>query len=118
MKDRFIHHEIQYIEFLSPDIRRIKEFYTHVFGWKFVDYGDRYSAFSGQYIDGGFASGKTIPGSMLVIIYSEALAVTLEDVARAGGKITKPIFSFPGGYRFEFEDPDGNRLAVWSTVNV
>jgi predicted enzyme related to lactoylglutathione lyase len=34
-------------------------------------------------------------------------------VRKAGGKIVKPIFSFPGGRRFHFTDPSGNELAVW-----
>jgi predicted enzyme related to lactoylglutathione lyase len=32
----------------------------------------------------------------------------------AGGTITVPIFAFPGGRRFHFQDPAGNELAVWS----
>ena len=32
----------------------------------------------------------------------------------AGGTIVKDIFSFPGGRRFQFTDPDGYELAVWS----
>ncbi len=51
---------------------------------------------------------------MLVILYSTRLAETLEKVRDAGGKIVKEIFSFPGGRRFHFTDPDGNELAVWS----
>ncbi len=35
------------------------------------------------------------------------------EVESAGGKIVKPIFSFPGGRRFHFLDPAGNELAVW-----
>jgi predicted enzyme related to lactoylglutathione lyase len=35
-------------------------------------------------------------------------------VLDAGGKISKAIFSFPGGSRFHFTDPNGNELAVWS----
>jgi predicted enzyme related to lactoylglutathione lyase len=33
-------------------------------------------------------------------------------VTAAGGTIVKPIFSFPGGRRFQFLDPSGNELAV------
>ena len=36
------------------------------------------------------------------------------DIELAGGKITKPIYEFPGGRRFHFTDPDGYELAVWS----
>ena len=36
------------------------------------------------------------------------------SVKAAGGVVTKPIFSFPGGRRFHFKDPNGNELAIWS----
>jgi len=52
------HNHIQYIEFLSNDLERIKKFYTDTFGWKFTDYGPEYSAFSGEHVDGGFGKGK------------------------------------------------------------
>jgi predicted enzyme related to lactoylglutathione lyase len=35
-------------------------------------------------------------------------------VESAGGQIARPIFTFPGGRRFHFKDPDGHELAVWS----
>jgi hypothetical protein len=37
-----------------------------------------------------------------------------EKIIESGGNISKDIFSFPGGRRFHFLDPDGNELAVWS----
>jgi uncharacterized protein len=42
----------------------------------------------------------------------ESLEATETDVRRAGGVITKPAFSFPGGKRFHFRDPAGNELAA------
>ena len=33
-------------------------------------------------------------------------------VERAAGRMTKPIFGFPGGRRFHFTDPNGLELAV------
>lgn len=111
---RFVHEQIQYIEFLSEDFSDVKKFYTHAFGWKFTDYGAEYTAFSGEYVDGGFAKGKPTKGSVLVILYSSVLEQTKAKVEASGGTITKDIFSFPGGRRFHFTDPDGNELAVWS----
>ncbi|MCA9355024.1 NUDIX domain-containing protein [Candidatus Kaiserbacteria bacterium] len=108
------HEQIQYIEFLSNDIERIKKFYSGCFGWEFTDYGKEYSAFSGEYVDGGFGVGEPVKGSVLTVLYSEDLETTKEKVKKAGGVITKETFSFPGGRRFEFEDIDGNKLAVWS----
>jgi hypothetical protein len=108
------HEQVQYVEFLSKDLAAAKEFYTKAFGWKFTDYGPEYTAFEGDYVDGGFTLGEPVKGSVLVILYSERLEETLEKVKKAGGKMAKEIFSFPGGRRFHFTDPDGNELAVWS----
>ncbi|HVI46066.1 MAG TPA: VOC family protein [Chitinophaga sp.] len=108
------HEQVQYIEFLSKDIQRARKFYAESFGWKFTDYGPDYTAFEGEYVDGGFTSGKPVKGTILVVLYSTDLEATQQKVIAAGGVITKEIFSFPGGRRFQFTDPDGYELAVWS----
>jgi uncharacterized protein len=107
------HEQIQYIEFLSNDLARAKKFYADAFGWAFTDYGPEYTAFEGDHVDGGFTTGQPVKGSVLVILYSEKLEDTKSKVEKAGGKIVKDIFSFPGGRRFHFDDLDGNELAVW-----
>lgn len=108
------HEQIQYIEFLSADINRAKDFYAKSFGWKFTDYGPDYTSFEGEYVDGGFTTGEPAKGTILVILYSANLEETKDKVLAAGGTIVKDIFSFPGGRRFQFTDPDGYELAVWS----
>lgn len=108
------HEQIQYIEFLSRDLEKAKDFYRSAFGFAFTDYGPEYTAFEGDYVDGGFTPGEPQKGSILVILYSENLEATRDKVEKAGGVIMKDIFSFPGGRRFQFADPDGNELAVWS----
>ncbi len=54
----------------------------------------------------------------LVVLYSDALERVQERIKGAGGRILKPIFSFPGGRRFHFVEPGGNELAVWSDVDA
>lgn len=108
------HEQIQYIEFLSNDVARAKIFYQNSFDWKFTDYGPEYTAFEGDYIDGGFTLGNPTKGSILIILYSEKLEGTKAKIQNSGGKIVKDIFTFPGGRRFHFADPDGNELAVWA----
>ncbi|MGK9128443.1 VOC family protein [Olivibacter sp. SA151] len=108
------HEQVQYIEFLSADINRAKKFYSDSFGWKFTDYGLEYTAFEGDYVDGGFTSGEPINGSILIVLYSEDIETSKRKVIRAGGVLVKDIFNFPGGKRFHFRDPDGYELAVWS----
>jgi predicted enzyme related to lactoylglutathione lyase len=111
--DKFVNEQIQYLEFVSSDLKRAKEFYTASFGWEFTDYGPEYTAFGGKYVDGGFTIGTPKNGSILVVLYSDDLLSTRDKVISAGGTILKDIFSFPGGRRFQFQDLDGYELAVW-----
>jgi predicted enzyme related to lactoylglutathione lyase len=92
----------------------VKSFYSSAFGWSFKDYGPAYAAFD-EGLEGGFhAEGPPSGGRPLPVLYSTQLEKTLQAVQAAGGKIVRPIFEFPGGRRFHFEDPAGNELAVWS----
>ncbi len=113
-KNKLKHEQVQYIEFLSKDLQRAKAFYTKSFGWKFTDYGPDYTAFEGDFVDGGFTKGEPVKGTVLVILYSNDIDTTLQKVIAAGGTIVKDIFSFPGGRRFHFTDPDGYELAIWA----
>jgi len=106
---------IDYVEFPAIDIAATKQFYSEVFGWKFEDYGPDYTSFDDGRLRGGFAKGAGVKGGgPLVVMYAAALEATEAAVKKAGGKIIKDIFSFPGGRRFHFADPNGNELAVWS----
>lgn len=112
-------HAIDYIELAVTDLKLAKAFYEKAFGWTFTDYGPAYAGF----VDGrraGEAGGllqdadaKT-GGGPLVVLYSDAIEDTLAAVRAAGGGVTKEIFPFPGGRRFQFTDPSGNELGVWS----
>jgi len=112
------HNKINYIEIPSRDISVTKKFFFEVFGWAFNDYGPDYCSFSNEGIDGGFFKAEltvsTDSGSVLIVLYSCELEVTQSKVEKCGGKIIKPIFTFPGGQRFHFTDPNGNEYAVWS----
>ena len=106
---------IDYIEFNVTDIARSKAFYGAAFGWTFTDYGPDYCEFSDGRMKGGFdATTPVNHGGPLVILYGADLTEIQKSVVAAGGEIVKPIFEFPGGKRFQFTDPDGYELAVWS----
>ena len=108
-------HRIDYIEFPATDIAATKAFYSDVFGWKFEDYGPNYTSFSDGRISGGFATSEGKPNKgALIVIYAAHLSTTETKIKASGGTIVKPIFSFPGGRRFHFTDPNGNELSVWS----
>jgi hypothetical protein len=110
--------KINYIEIPAQNIEATKAFFSEVFGWSFVDYGPDYCSFAAQGVDGGFFKSdlvvSTKSGSPLIVLYSNVLEATQDKIEKAGGKTIKPIFSFPGGRRFHFSDPNGNEFAVWS----
>lgn len=109
---------INYIEFSTNDMAATQTFYGNAMGWTFTDYGPTYASFSGAGIDGGFALNSKAEhkpaGSPLAVIYATNLEVLEAKIETAGGRVVKPIFSFPGGRRFHFLDPANNELAVWS----
>jgi len=112
------HEKINYLEFPAKDLAIAKTFFSAVFGWKFVDYGPDYTAFFEAGIDGGFFKSdlvvSSLVGSALIVFYSQDLVATQAKIEKEGGKIIQAVFSFPGGRRFHFSDPNGNEYAVWS----
>ena len=115
------HHAIDYIEFTVTDMAAAQTFYASAFGWSFTNYGPGYAGIhrvgDTEHEMGGLCLGSTTTigtGGPLVVLYSDDLEATLSKVREAGGDIRKEIFDFPGGKRFEFEDPSGNILAVWT----
>jgi uncharacterized protein len=99
----------------ATDIAKTKFFYGEVFDWKFTDYGPDYTSFEDGSSCRRFSKERqATPGGPLIVIYAHDLATMESTVRRAGGKISKETFSFPGGRRFHFTDPNGNELAVWS----
>jgi len=109
---------MNYVEYPAKDLDATRSFFQNAFGWSFVDYGPDYTSFSGEGMDGGFfrsdLASTTDNGSALVVFFSAQLEDTLAKVSAAGGRIIKPVFSFPGGRRFHFTEPSGNEFAVWA----
>lgn len=101
----------------SPEeVKKTSAFLTEVFGWTFKDWGGMYA----DTHDSGVAAGingtdPSMRQSMpLAVIYATDLEATRERVIKAGGVIMHDITAFPGGRRFQFKEPSGNELAVWS----
>ncbi len=111
-----VHHTIDYIEITVTDVPAAKRFYQAAFGWAFNDYGPEYAGIQGQGREvGGLRRDAHVrAGGPLVVLYSRTLDDTMTKVKKAGGRIVKEPFTFPGGRRFHFSDPSGNELAVWS----
>jgi predicted enzyme related to lactoylglutathione lyase len=104
---------IVYVELPSNGVAADKQFYGSLFGWSFQDYGPDYASFSDSGLAGGLnGSNEGRPKAPLLVLDTDDLEAMLARVVAAGGTISLPIFSFPGGRRFHFTDPSGNELAV------
>jgi uncharacterized protein len=110
--------KIDYLELPARDLDAVQQFYQQAFGWEFTAYGPDYRAFSDGVMNGGFyradRHSSTDNGAALIVLYASDLEQAQETVLASGGRLAKVIFSFPGGRRFHFRDPNGNELAVWS----
>lgn len=103
-----------FIELPAADIGAAKQFYKRAFGWELADFGPDYACTTTGDVDiglqGDMAEATRAP---LPVIAVDDLEAALAAVTAAGGRIAKPTFSFPGGRRFHFADPNGNELAVF-----
>lgn len=105
---------INFIELPAKDLAAARDFYSGAFGWSLTDFGPSYSCTMTGDVDLGLqGDGSDATANPLAVIAVENLEEALEAVVKAGGKITRPIFGFPGGRRFHFLDPNGNELAAW-----
>jgi len=110
--------KIDYVEMPAADMEAARSFFGELFGWQFTEYGPDYMDFTDGRIAGGFYRSNlnmdVATGSALVVFYSAELEETQARIEELGGMVSKAIFSFPGGRRFHFRDPNGNEFAVWS----
>ena len=110
--------KIAYLEIPSGDVTASKQFYGSLFDWSFQDWGPDYASFgsSDAGMDGGLHAGpEGRTKAPLIILQTDDLEAMAARVVEAGGTITEPIFSFPGGRRFHFADPAGMELGVMQT---
>jgi len=108
---------LNYVELPATDMAKTRKFYEAAFGWALVEFGPTYAATTTNDVDIGLQADRAdAPRAPLPIVHVENLEAALKTVIAAGGAITKPIFSFPGGKRFHVRDPSGNELAVWQTA--
>jgi len=104
--------KIDYVEFSSPDLEATQSFFATAFGWSFVEYGPDYRDIQNAGIGGGLERGTL--RSPLIVLRVGNLEEACKAVKAAGAEITKEIFEFPGGRRFEFKEPGGNVMAAWN----
>lgn len=102
-----------FIELPARDLVASQEFFKAVFGMEMTGFGPSYACTLTGDVDIGLqADPQEATKAPLPVITVEDLELTLAAVTAVGASITKPIFSFPGGRRFQFLDPAGNELAA------
>ncbi len=105
--------QINYIELPARDLGAARSFYASVFGWELTDYGPSYAATTTGTVDLGLQGDPSEATAMpLPVVQVEDIEAAQRAVTAAGGRISKPIFAFPGGRRFHFLDPNGHELAI------
>jgi predicted enzyme related to lactoylglutathione lyase len=110
---------LNYVELPVTDLRQTKAFYETVFGWKLSDFGPAYAATTTGDTDIGLQADKAEASTApLPVIEVTDIEAAFRRVLAGGGRITHPIFVFPGGKRFHFRDPSGNEIAVAHTAAV
>ena len=104
---------IDFIELPAADIALTSAFYSRAFGWTLAAYGPDYACTTTGDVDLGLqGDAAEAPSAPLPVIRVDDLEAALQAVLAAGGRITRPVFAFPGGRRFHFADPAGNELAA------
>ena len=93
-------------------ICREQTLFEQAFAWECEDYGPDYQALHQAGIDAGMARGETL--APLIVLKSDDLEAALAHIEACGGRISQAIYAFPGGRRFEFVEPSGIAMAVWS----
>ena len=108
---------LDYVELPASDTDAARHFYEKAFGWSMSQFAPTYAATTSGDTDIGLQGDPAEkPSAPLPVIQVEDLEAALASVEAAGGRIIKPIRTFPGGRRFHFVDPSGNELAVWQVA--
>ena len=104
---------LNYLELPVTDLGTAKAFYAAAFDWAFADFGPTYAATTTGDTDIGFQADRAeATAAALPVIEVDDLDSVEAKVRAAGGVITAPIFTFPGGRRFHLRDVAGHELAA------
>lgn len=109
---------LNYVELPVGDLPASRDFFAAAFGWTLKPFGPTYAAtLTGETDVGLQGDPAEQTAAPLPIIEVDDLAAVLAAVKQAGGVVTRPVFSFPGGTRFHFREPSGIELAVWASAS-
>lgn len=114
---------IVHVEIPAVNVEGSAKFYQSLFGWKIMPMPDmNYTMWEAGDGDeyGGFpqVSDENPAGQVLVYIASDDIEADLKKVEQLGGKIILSKAEIPGtGWFGVFQDPTGNVLALYTSMN-
>ena len=114
---------VVHVEIPAANVEGAGKFYQDLFGWKMQHMPEmNYTMWEAGNGDeyGGFpqVSPENPAGQVLVYIASDDIEADLKQVEKLGGKVIHPKHEIPGmGWYGVFQDPTGNVLAVYTSMN-
>ncbi len=113
---------VVHVEIPAANVEAAGKFYADLFGWKLQPMPEmKYTMWeAADGTGGGFpeVSDESPAGQVLVYIASEDIDADLKNVKKLGGKVLREKTEIPGmGWFAIFQDPTGNVLAVYTSMN-
>jgi predicted enzyme related to lactoylglutathione lyase len=114
-------HPIVHIEISAKDLKKAGEFYSELFGWTIQQLPEmNYATFDAlEGPGGGFnpVNDENPAGTVLVYVGTDDIQDSLAKAEKLGGKTIVPKTVIPGmGWFAVFEDPTGNRIALYTNM--
>lgn len=113
---------VVHVEIPAADVQAAGKFYEELFGWKLhrAEEFDYTMWEDGSGSGGGFTkvNDDNPVGRVLVYIDSDDIESDLKKVEQLGGTVIQPKMEIPGtGWFGIFQDPTGNYLALYTSMN-
>lgn len=112
MSDHFNYIELRVSD--PEELKLTRTFLHQVFGWSFKMWAEGYADTSDSGVVSGISVEEGAKAVPLPSIETDDLDAMYDRIQDAGGEITQEIWSFPGGRRFNFREPSGNEISVWT----
>ena len=113
---------VVHVEIPAANLEAAGKFYESLFGWNIQHMPEmNYTMWEdGSGSGGGFpaVSAENPAGQVLVYIDSDDIEADLKNVAQLGGKVLRVKTEIPQmGWFAIFQDPTGNALALYTSMN-
>ena len=113
---------VVHIEIPAANVKAAGEFYQELFGWKMQHAPEfNYTMWAdGSGSGGGFneVSAEYPAGEVLVYIASDDIEADLKKAEQLGGEVVRAKQEIPStGWFGIFEDPTGNKIALYTGLN-